>query len=44
MKINSDKCKAMLVGSKAQLKSLNFDEFVLNYKGMPLELVQNAKY
>ena len=44
MKINSDKSKVMLVGSKAQLKSLNVDEFVLNYKGMPLELVQNAKY
>ena len=34
----------MLVGSKAQLKSLNVDEFILNYEGMPLELVENAKY
>ena len=44
LKINSDKSKVMLVGSKAQLKSLNFDEFILNYEGMPLELVENAKY
>ena len=36
--------KVMLVGSKAQLKSLNVDEFILNYEGMPLELVENAKY
>ena len=34
----------MLVGSKAQLKSLNVDEFVLNYEDTPLELVENAKY
>ena len=44
LKINSDKSKVMLVGSKAQLKSLNVDEFILNYEGMPLELVENAKY
>ena len=44
MKIDSDKSKGMLVGSKAQLKSLNVDEFVLNYKVMPLEFVQNTKY
>ena len=25
----------MLVGSKAQLKSLNIDEFILNDEGMP---------
>ena len=34
----------MLVGSKAQLKSLNIDEFILNYEGTLLELVENAKY
>ena len=44
LKINSDKSKVMHVGSKAQLKSLNVDEFILNYKGMPLESVENAKY
>ena len=44
LKIDSDKSKVMLVGSKAQLKSLNVDEFILNYEGMPLELVENAKY
>ena len=44
LKINSDKSKVMLVGSKAQLKSLNVDEFIFNYEGMPLELVENAKY
>ena len=44
LKINSDKSKVMLVGSKAQLKSLNVDEFISNYEGVPLELVENAKY
>ena len=46
LRINSDKSKIMLVGSKAQLKSLNVDEFILNYEGMPLELtlLENAKY
>ena len=34
----------MLVGSKAQLKSLNVDEFILNYEGMPFRIVENAKY
>ena len=33
----------MLVGSKGQRKSLIVDEFILNYEGMPLELVENAK-
>ena len=32
----------MLVGSKAQLKSLNVEEFISNYEGAPLELVENA--
>ena len=44
LKINSEKSKVMLVGSKAQLKSLNVDEIILNYEGMTLELVENAKY
>ena len=43
LKINSDKSKVMLVGSKTQPKSLNGDEFILNYGDMPLELVENAK-
>ena len=34
----------MLVGSNDQLKSLNIDECIFNYGGMPLELVENAKY
>ena len=32
----------MLVGSKAQLKSLNVDDFISKYEGTPLELVENA--
>ena len=44
LKINSDNSEVMLVGSKAQLMSLNVDESILNYEGMPLELVENAKY
>ena len=44
LKINSDKSKVMLVGSEAQLKSWNVDDFILNYEGMPLELVDNVKH
>ena len=44
LKINIDKTKVMLVGSKAQLKSLNVDDFNLSYDDTPLELVENAKY
>ena len=44
LRINSDKSRSMLVGMKAQLKSLNIDEFISNYEGAPLELVENAKY
>ena len=44
LKINSDKSKVMLVGSKAQRKSLNVDEIISNYEGMPLKLVENANY
>ena len=34
----------MFIGSKAQLKSLNVDDIILNYEDMPLEQVENAKY
>ena len=34
----------MLIGSKAQLKSLNVDDFILSHDDTPLELVENAKY
>ena len=44
LKINSEKSKVMLVGSKAQLKSLNVDEFISKHEGTPLELVENIKY
>ena len=35
LKIKSEKSEDMLVGSKAQLKSSNVDEFILNYEGTP---------
>ena len=44
LKINIDKTNVMLIGSKAQLKSLNVDDFILSYDDTPLELVENAKY
>ena len=44
LKINIDKTKVMLIGSKSQLKSLNVDDFILSYDDTPLELVENAKY
>ena len=44
LKIDSGKSKIMLVGIKAQLKSLNVDDFILKYEGTPLKLVENAKY
>ena len=44
LRINGDKSKVMLVWSKAQFKSLNIDEFILNYEDTPLELVENATY
>ena len=34
----------MLIGSKAQPKSLNVGDFILSYDDTPLELVENAKY
>ena len=44
LKINIDKTKVMLIGSKSQLKSLNVNDFILSYDDTPLELVENAKY
>ena len=44
LKINIDKTKVMLIGSKAQLKSLNVDEFILSYDDTPLDLVESARY
>ena len=44
LKINIDKTKVMLIGSKTQLKSLNVHDFFLSYDDTPLELVENAKY
>ena len=34
----------MHVGSIAQSKSLNVDDFILKYEGTPLKLVENIKY
>ena len=44
LKINVDKTKVMLIGSKSQLKSLNVNDFIFSYDDTPLELVENAKY
>ena len=44
LKINIDKTKVMLIGSKSQLTSLNVDDFILSYDDTPLELVENTKY
>ena len=44
LKINIDKTKVMLIGSKAQLKSLNVDDFILSFDDTPLGLVENARY
>ena len=44
LKINIDKTKVMLIGSKSQLKYLNVDDFILSYDDTPLEQVPNAKY
>ena len=44
LKIDIDKTKVMLIGSKSQLKSLNVDDFILSYDDTPSELVENAKY
>ena len=37
--MNIDKTKVMFIGSRAQLKSLNVDEFILKYDDTHLELV-----
>ena len=42
--MNVDKTKVMLIGSKAQLKYLNVDDFILSYDDTPLKLVENVKY
>ena len=42
--INIKKSKTMVIGSKAKLKSLNLDDFMMCYDKTPLELVENAKY
>ena len=34
----------MIIGSTWQLKSLDLDDFVINYNDTPLELVERAKY
>ena len=34
----------MVIGSTWQLKSLDLDDFVINYNDTPLELVERAKY
>ena len=44
LKINIDKTKVTLIGSKAQLKYSNVDDFILSYDDTPLELVENVKY
>ena len=44
LKMNIDKTKVMLIGSKSQLKSLNVDNFILSYDDTSLDLVENAKY
>ena len=44
LKINIDKTKVTLIGSKAQLKYSNVDDFFLSYDDTPLELVENVKY
>ena len=42
--INIEKSKVMIIGSTWQLKSLDLDDFVINYNDTPLELVERAKY
>ena len=42
--INIEKSKVMIIGSTWQLKSLDFDDFVINYNDTPLELVERDKY
>ena len=42
--INIEKSKVMIIGSTWQLKSLDLDDFVINYNDTPLELVERDKY
>ena len=42
--MNIDKTKVKVIGNKAQLKSLNVDDFISSHDDTPLELVENAKY
>ena len=44
LKINANKSKVMLIGTRCQLRSLNIDDFTIYYDNSPLELVSNAKY
>ena len=34
----------MLIGTKSQLRTLNLDDFLLNYNSTPMEVVSNARY
>ena len=34
--INIKKCKAMVIGTKSQLRSLNLDDFILTYEKTPM--------
>ena len=42
--INIEKSKVMMINSTWQLKSLDLDDFVINYNDTPLELVERDKY
>ena len=42
--INKKKTAVMVIGSKAQLQSLNLDLFSINLDSNQTELVNNAKY
>ena len=44
LKINIDKSKIMLIGTKSQLRNLNLDDFVITFDQTPLEIVDKAKY
>ena len=43
LKINIDKAKVMRIVSKAQLKSMSVDDFIVCYGDTPLEQVDRAK-
>ena len=42
--INIEKSKVMIIGSTWQLKSLDLDDFVINYNDTPLKLVESLIY